>query len=427
MNDNANLDAGAYTTRDYRVTGINLISAEGVSVEISSLVTELQLRQDLFVGFMSGEIAVVDGIGLFASATYRGAEYIGINLLQPGKKKGELKIVFRVHKVSHRRITNAGNAQRYLIHFISDEMVQSNLINISKAYKKTTISQIVSDITNTYMGLDKVNVEATKEQVDIIIPSWRPVQALRWLAKRAENGDNHTFMFYQNMDGYHFKSLHSMYDDAPCIGYELTYQPKNVGEPNQKHNLTAIDSYKAEKDCDVLSQYARGGTSMRLLGVDPIHRKVTNNELSLGDLRVMDKYNLTDDMQSPVNTDTVYTQYDAKRLLFLQTEDTSTEKGDDSTKWIRHVQNEGLLNNNQYTFVIPGNFHMQIGKTVWISFPNYNRTARYLVVGVVHSFNFISQTMDTQITVTRDSAPDVPVPDRGLPSKMLDANKRVKR
>jgi len=141
----------------------------------------------------------------------------------------------------------------------------------------------------------------------------------------------------------------------------------------------------------------------------------------------MDKYNLTDDMQSPVNNDTVYTQYDAKRLLFLQTEDTSTEKGDDSTKWIRHVQNEALLNNNQYTFVIPGNFHMQIGKTVWLSFPNYNRTARYLVVGVVHSFNFISQTMDTQITVTRDSAPDVPVPDRGLPSKMLDANKRVKR
>src|SRR6056300_277413 len=103
MNDKDNLDAGAYTTRDYRVTGINLISAEGVSVEISALVTELQLRQDLFVGFMSGEIAVVDGIGLFASATYRGAEYIGINLLQPGKDKGELKIVFRVHKVSHRR------------------------------------------------------------------------------------------------------------------------------------------------------------------------------------------------------------------------------------------------------------------------------------------------------------------------------------
>lgn len=422
MANDTQLSVGAYTTRDYRVTGINLINAEGVSVEISSLVTELHLRQDLFVGFMSGEMMVTDGIGLFASATLRGGEYVGINLLQPGKKKGELKRVFRIHKVSHRAVTNAGNAQRYLIHFIADEMVQSNLISVSKAYKKTTISKIVGDITSTYMGLSDVNIENTRQQVDVLIPHWRPAKALRWLAKRAENGDNHTFMFYQNMDGYHFKSLHAMYEDAPCIGYELTFQPKSAGDPNQKHNLTGIDSFDAKKDCDVLSQYGRGGTSMRLLGIDPVHRTVQNNELAYKDVRVMDKYHLSDDMQSPVTTDTFNTQYDANRQLFLQTQGTSTEVGDDSTKWIRHVQNEALLNNNQYTFVIPGNFSMNVGKTVWISFPNYNKSARYLVVGVVHIFNFISQQMDTQITVTRDSAPDLPVADTGLPSKMMDAN-----
>jgi hypothetical protein len=423
MTDRIQSDTGAYTTRDYRVTGINLINAEGVSIEISNLVVDLQLRQDLFVGFMSGEMLVADGIGLFNSAAMRGSEYLGINLLQPGKTNAEIKRVFRIHKVSKRASSNAGIAQSYIVHFLADEMVQSNLINVSKAYKKTTISRIVEDITLNYMSLKNVDIENTTQQVDVIIPSWRPTKALRWLSKRAENGKKHTFMFYQDMDGYHFRSLHSMYEDEPAINYELSYQPKNVGEPNQKHNLTAIDSYKAERDCDVLSQYRRGGTSMRLLGVDPIHRVIKDNELSLADVPVMDKFNLTDDMQSPVNTDTVYTQYDARRSLFLQTKGTSTEVGDDATKWIRHVQNEGLLNNNSYTFVIPGNFDMNIGKTVWISFPNYNKSARYLIVGVVHVFNFMSQTMDTQITVTRDSAPELNTPDRGLPTKMKDANK----
>lgn len=416
--------------RDFRLNSIQLISSDAVAVDISAMIIEITLRQDMFANYMSGEMVVVDGMGMLTNRGVHGSEYIFIDIHEPGRNNIKIKKAFRIFKIDHREII--GNSQRYIISFVSDEMVHSNLKRISKAYKKTTISKIVQDIMDNYMGI-RGNVEKTSEQVDIVIPSWRPTEAINWLARRAENGrDRFCYMFYENLDGFFFKSLHTIYKENPCNSIPYTYEAKSA-QADMALNKFTIDSFTA-KEFDVISAYRRGATSMRFTGIDPVHRVVTNNEVSIGDLPTIHRRNLIRNMVDPGTDELLYEQYDALQLAHIQTKATKTEQSNNSELWIRHIQALAMLNNTIYKVVMPGNLEVQAGKMVTLVFPNFTtptitddtltEQTTFLVTAVVHTFNIPNGTFDTRFSVTRDSAHDLPNVDRALPVKVRDLNEK---
>ena len=418
-------------SREFRVNGINLISGDGVSVDIGALVMEIILKQDIFANFMNGSMMVVDGANLIHERKAHGNEYVLLDLYEPGGLS--VRKAFRIYKISDRESTTS-NAQRYTIHFVSDEMVHSNFKRVSKAYKKTTISKIVQDILINYMGINNYRIENTSSQVDVVIPSWRPIEAINWLSRRAEKGENQfCYMFYENLDGFHFKSLHTIYKSQPLNSTEYVYEPK-AAQPDMQLNKTTIDHYKA-KDFDVLTAHSRGATSMRFIGVDPVHRTVTDNKISLAQIPSIHDRQLPDNVVDPGTDEMFYEQYDALRLVHLQTEPTATEQGNHSDVWIRHIQSLAMMQHNSYTLTMPGNLQIQVGKLVKVIFPNFDTPIQvgdgnrptdpyYLITGVSHVFNVPMGTFDTTFAVTRDSIPNAIVTDKSLPTKVRDLNEK---
>ena len=417
--------------RDFRLNTIQLIGSDGVAVDISALVVELVIRQDMFANYMNGNMLVVDGMGMLTNRGVHGSEYLLIDLHEPGRNL-KIKKAFRIHKVDNREAVGSSN-QRYIINFVSDEMVHSNLKRVSKAYKKTTVSKVVEDILVNYMGISKYRIEKTNEQVDIVIPSWRPTEAINWLARRAEAGKNRfCFMFYENLDGFFFRSLHSIYEDTPSNAIPYTYESKSA-QADLAMNKFTIDSFKA-RDFDLVSAYNRGATSMRFIGIDPVHRTVNNNEISLNSVPRMHQRNLIDDLVDPGTDDMLYEQYDALRLAHLQTTATQSEQGNNSELWIRHIQSLAMLNSNLYRVSMPGNLEVQAGRIVTLIFPNFTtptitdstltESATFLVTAVTHTFNIPNGTFDTVFAVTRDSAPELPTLDSSLPAKVRDLNEK---
>lgn len=417
--------------RDFRLNSIQLIGSDGVAIDISALVVELSIRQDIFANYMNGNMLVVDGMGMLTNRGVHGSEYLLIDIHEPGRDY-KIKKAFRIFKVSNREAVGSAN-QRYLINFVSDEMVHSNLKRVTKAYKKTTIAKIVEDILINSMGISKYRIEPTNEQVDVVIPSWRPTEAINWLARRAERGrDRFCFLFYENLDGFFFRSLHSIYLDNPLNGIPYVFEAKSA-QADMAANKFTIDSFQA-KDFDVVSAYNRGATSMRFLGIDPVHRTVTDNQVSLNSIPRLHKHNLIDNVVDPGTDDMLYEQYDALRLAHIQTTATQTEQPNNSELWVRHIQSLAMLNNSIYKITMPGNLEVQAGRLVELAFPNFTtptitddtitEQATFLVTAVVHTFNIPNGTFDTRFSVTRDSAPEMPTLDSSLPAKVRDLNEK---
>lgn len=264
-------------TRDFRVKGITLIGVNGTSYDISKMVVEVQVRQDLYLGFMSGELFITDGNDMHSRMAMHGGEYLFLHFTVP-EQDIEIRKAFRVYKVGGR--VPFGSGQRYSIYFMSDELFTSSTTKISKAYVNTTISEIVTDILQNHLSISKSFVEATGEPVSFIIPNWRPLEALNWLASRAYSDTNNTFFFYENLEGFHFKSLQAIYKAGTKVKVPFTFEDKK-GQKKLDMDKFAIDSMEAIRDFDILSTVGSGGYAMRLLSVDPIQQSRTVNDYRL--------------------------------------------------------------------------------------------------------------------------------------------------
>lgn len=418
--------------RDFRIESISLIDSSGIARDIRSLLAELQVRQDMYTGFMSGEALVNDGVDLFTSAAMHGNEYLYLHLREPGVKR-IIKKAFRVYKVSNREPMQ-NNMQRYVIYFVSDELVKSNMIRISKAYKNSKISDIATDIMKTYLSLPakRMNVEATGEAVSYIIPSQRPTEALQWLASRAFNADRFCYFFFENLDGFHFRSLQGLYNSPNAIKVPLTYEHKGVNKQLEMQKY-AVDDYQSKKDFDVLLSGGNGGYAMQLLAIDPIKQSAVLNEYNTDKLPKMFKNAAT---SNPVDNSgrSVFDKSDAYQLVYLAPDRIGEQPKEHTEAWIRRVSAMTMLNNSMLEIVLPGNLNVQAGTMVNMRFAytitpsesnmyDERKSGRYLVVAVNHKFDIINHKFDTIFVIARDSFP-IPLPelDSRLEEKITKLN-----
>ena len=178
MATNTPLQSGSHVdTRDFRIEAVSLISASGTYKEVGAVMPEIQVRQDMYMGFMSGEALVVDGTDLSAQLQIHGGEYLFLHFTVP-EQGISLKKAFRVYKVGKR--VPMDNAEKYTIYFMSDELFHSYKERISKAYPSSTVSDIAKDIMLNMLHIPPARafVDPTDDAADLIVPNMRPLEAL---------------------------------------------------------------------------------------------------------------------------------------------------------------------------------------------------------------------------------------------------------
>jgi hypothetical protein len=402
-------------SRDFRIGSIAIVDSQGNATDITGLVQEVQVRQDLYLGFINGELLVTDAIDFYARTAFHGAEYIFLHLIEP-QQKVLIKKAFRIYKISNRK-TILNNAQQYFVYFVSDELVQSNTKKISKAYKASKISDIAIDIMINHLKIssDKIKVDETSEVVDVIIPNYRPTEAIQWLTTRAFNVNQTCYFFYENLDGFNFRSLQNLYQEADINKQAFVLQRKTVDKKLFSDKFS-IDSFEFKHDFDVLNSVASGGYAMKLLGLDPFNQTFIANEYGLDDLPTLYPNPAMSNPKNDVGT-LLFDSSDAHFLTYLQTEKTSTDQKNHSESWIKRVMALAALNSNLLEIVVPGNINAQVGKMVSLIFPysitpsesdmvDKRKSGRYLIVAVNHKFDMINHLFQSLIMVARDSIPE---------------------
>ena len=413
---------------DFRSRSVLHISADGKTRDITNLVLEIQVRQDMYLGFMSGEMLVVDGIDLHSRAAMHGNEYIFLHLTEP-QQNISIRKAFRIYKLGNRFPSTAGG-QRYVIYFASVEMFESAQKRISKAYRSSTISDVARDIIKNYLMVneeDRINVDETMDAQDIIVANKHPAEALNWLASRAYSEDSTCFLFYENLDGFNFRSLSSIYRDKMPVKVPFVFENK-MGMKQLDMDKYTLDNIESKKDFDSLSTLTSGGVALSLLGLNPIDQSMTktiygqNTNPSLYGQPAM------------TNADNAFGKGDAHYSTYLQTDTTRSER------FIRRIMSIATLNNSQLEVTLPGSLRLQVGKMISLRIPYATtpsndsnmydplKSGKYLIAAVNHKFDMSNHRFNTLLLLIRDSVPEaLPSADNTLPDKIRKMNAKANR
>ena len=370
--------------------GITLVTKLG-DINLAGMFQELTIFDSIFNPCMSGTVLIQDAVGLSNKLSFDGSEILLIDI---GKTENVavIKKSFRIFKQSSRTSVSSGS-EMYLLHFVSDEYILSEQSSISKAYNNS-YSEIVKDILKNYLLLpdDKIFfVEQTKGIRKIILPNQTPFWCLDFCSKRAVDFDlSPTFLFFENKLGYNFSTISRMISSDPT--HFINYQPKNLGlDNNEQEKLLGAKYVEVITQFDLNKNIKSGVYAGKFIGIDLISRKVYERNIDFGERYATAKHaNKTPNIgvfKNKANIDNTQ-MFNSKRVTFLtgifgseskyikEKDPTSIDSDDDTYNYI--LQREASimsLMNQRLKLVMPGNFNLISGTTVYISLPTESEHA----------------------------------------------------
>ena len=279
---------------DIRINDISIIS-NGAIIGIINQYAVCEISENLFHNNVTGVLGGIDGVNILSNLPVTGQEFLLISFTTPGSDK-EQEALFSIDKIIDRGPLQNKQSQFFDIHFVCPTFLINLFSNVNRSYK-TTINKMVSDIfetnfTNTEKtmsmrgdgdtGKQLISNEGTEGESTIIIPNWNPFTAINWLSKRASSSSNPLvcdYVFYQDLDGFHFRSISSMFDgdavDLYVYGVDNANDfirdnpdsPINVGKSMSNIKRLVISGFDRSKET------IRGAYSSSLLIHDIVNNK----------------------------------------------------------------------------------------------------------------------------------------------------------
>lgn len=259
--------------KSYNLKRLAILTPNGKRIDITNLLVELNIFEDLYSTSVVGDITVSDSIDLIARLPITGFEYLIITFGKPNVDT-EFTKVFRVYKVDEIGI-NYGNQtnQTYTIRFCSEEEILSLFLVVSKSYKGKVISDIISDILNNILKIDSGSIEqieTTKNKHDFIIPAFPPFEAIKYVTSRTVP----THMFYESLVGYNFRSLESLFKQDTKFKYRFV--PQNIStEKNQdtRYGMNNVIKYEFMNMFDIINAVTNGMFASSLRTIDLVRQR----------------------------------------------------------------------------------------------------------------------------------------------------------
>lgn len=429
---------GTLGSKDFEINKLELVNSGGQVIDLRYVFIQMQIYQDIYSSVMSGNILVNDSKETFSTFYLCGNEYLNVSITKPGYDRPFEK-VFRVYKTTDRKpVSNSGQA--YTLHFVSDELITSEMMAVSKAYKSQKINDIVRDILLKEIKIDESRInklELTSGVHDFIIPALRPFEAIQWAVSRAYDTGKFCYFFFENKDGFNLASLQSLFKQKTYK--KMKYEIKNV-EPDPAVNKDSVDDFNILNDFDMITSISNGAFASRLLAIDIFSQ--THNILDYNLTVAESQGNLLNKFK-PVNTfknnnnENLFDSYNSFFRTYVAINDTASEKSNDIKYWmLPRALHMTMLNHFKIQIVVPGDIEMKAGDIVEYEMPTFQgsdssgremdkkRTGKYLVAAVNYKFIREDNNFECVVELASDSFSEaLPAAKEGL-SKLTKTPKK---
>ena len=157
-----------------------------------------------------------------------GGEFINLTIQDGEVDKFKITDDHKMMLNSVRNMTTETNKQFATLEFVSVETIVNETARVTKKFTGN-----VANIVDELLVSDKKGIQTKKKlEKDQAANSYsfignlkRPIDTIQWLCPKTQSSKtNFGFLFYENLDGYHFKSIEKLLEQEP-IKYTYTDKP----------------------------------------------------------------------------------------------------------------------------------------------------------------------------------------------------------
>ena len=278
---------GAYLLDD--ISLVSYQSANGSntpkSVNIKTLVLEMNLYESLQGPGLSGNIVVADGQAIVSHLPLTGYERIEFKLATPGCGRGydfsaDTGHPMYIYKISDRTPTTP-RSQLYVLHFCSKEMIDNEMKRVNRTLTGSIDQMVVDVFRNDLESTKNLIVEETRGLHKFVMPRLKPFKAISKLTTNAEplKYDSSGMLFYEDSTGFRFRSLENMLaigGVARPVSAKFQMKPRNVkqgtGESDVIKEMQTVDGYEIKDQFDTLKNLSNGVFASRMITHDSFNK-----------------------------------------------------------------------------------------------------------------------------------------------------------
>ena len=274
---------GIQTAGEFIIEELKLVTTSGLEVDLTTSVIGLTLFEDIFSMTISGTIAIADSVNLASYGPLLGQEYLHLKISTPTFKDESAVIdfsknAFLVHSISKREKLTDG-VQGFTLSFVSPELVRNQRLKVTQSLTDTW-SNIVKKMLIGPSYIDtkkKIDLEPTTGIKKFVAPNVRPLDIIVLGMKQAvsEFKGEPTYLFYETLKGFNFRTLASLYNDASQLDYITIAAGSNpVGSKsyNILDEMRTVLSYEIVSNNDSIANYSTGMFGSKLITHDIISK-----------------------------------------------------------------------------------------------------------------------------------------------------------
>jgi len=265
--------AGIQNAGDFELIKAELITSSGMVVDLSDSIINITFFEDTGTTAVTGNLLVQDAAGLSSIGPIIGQEYLKLKIRTP-TLTGEDEIidytenVLIVNSLDGRKEVS-DKVQAYALHFTTSELVINQRTKVSRSLKGS-YSDIVKIMLGEVNCKKKVYVEPTSGSKRIVAPNVRPFDIIKMATRESISKffRNRSYLFFETLKGYHFRSLSSLYAQPPKQEYTSYIKgtgSNKGGSEDVQRELGNILDFEIVDSGDTLVNYTTGVYASNLI------------------------------------------------------------------------------------------------------------------------------------------------------------------
>jgi len=274
---------------DFTVDKLQLITTSGLKINLIPNVVKITIFEDINQSCISGTITIQDAINIPSHGPIIGQEFLSMKLRTSSVKDNAgiidyTKNLLAVHSLTAREKVG-NNVHVYNLSFVSLELVKNQRIKVRKSFTLPWSDIVLSMLVNQLQTKKNIFVEKTVGVKKYIAPNIRPLDVVNTARDQAVAifKNSPTYLFYETLRGFNFRTLTSLYNEKPFMEY-TTYEKGSLvgknGVVDFIKDLNNVLGYEIVANNDTLLNYRTGMYGSELIKHDirnkSILRKVYN-------------------------------------------------------------------------------------------------------------------------------------------------------
>ena len=279
---------------------IVLFNFKGDDKEITPIVSQLSIHEDLFTPFSSCSFIITDALGLTERFPIIGDERIRIEYKTFGEKFKLRTRTYKLYKTG-KRVESSQRQYNYIVHGIEEFAIRQEMLSVNKSFVGQKVTKAIQSIyDNASLGNQNTrpavipklygkgtdNIKDSKNETTYVGTGNTPMEAIQHLKQEAIHiespSNNSDYVFFQNVDGFHFTTIGELkkYDEEYQDGEEnkneflLGDQAFALDTPDTRFTpQNIILNAVVKKTVDTIQNLGTGLYHNRVAVVDPLTKR----------------------------------------------------------------------------------------------------------------------------------------------------------